>query len=78
MAPDSNASVAQHNFIVIGAGYAGLAASIELARRGYAVEVFESTKELTNQGNALHSHKRYTTAHQLQEMSFRLVRTQRY
>jgi 2-polyprenyl-6-methoxyphenol hydroxylase-like FAD-dependent oxidoreductase len=37
-------------FIVIGAGYPGLATSIELVRKGFSVEVFESVKELTKQG----------------------------
>lgn len=40
-------------FIVVGAGYAGLATAIELRRRGHEVEVFESTKALTKQGNQL-------------------------
>ncbi|RMJ04798.1 hypothetical protein CDV36_014524 [Fusarium kuroshium] len=53
MAPEPNGSSPKDNFIVVGAGYAGLATSIELARRGYAVEVFESTKELTNQGDVI-------------------------
>ncbi len=36
--------------IIIGAGYAGLAAAIELARNGIKVRVFESVSKLTNQG----------------------------
>jgi 2-polyprenyl-6-methoxyphenol hydroxylase-like FAD-dependent oxidoreductase len=36
--------------IIIGAGYAGLAAAIELARNGIQVRVFESVSKLTNQG----------------------------
>ncbi|KAH8650770.1 hypothetical protein BGZ61DRAFT_375462 [Ilyonectria robusta] len=53
MAPEPNGSTPKANFIVVGAGYAGLAASIELAKRGYAVEVFESTRDLTNQGDVI-------------------------
>lgn len=37
-------------FIIVGAGYAGLTAAIELRRRGHDVEVFEATKKITKQG----------------------------
>ncbi|KAJ3545772.1 hypothetical protein NM208_g2352 [Fusarium decemcellulare] len=53
MAPEPNGSTTKSNFIVVGAGYAGLAAAIELAKRGHAVEVFESTRDLTNQGDVI-------------------------
>ena len=36
--------------IVVGAGFGGLAAAIELRRKGATVLVFESTKKLTEQG----------------------------
>jgi 2-polyprenyl-6-methoxyphenol hydroxylase-like FAD-dependent oxidoreductase len=39
--------------IIIGAGYAGLAAAIELARNGIKVRVFESVSKLTNQGTLI-------------------------
>jgi 2-polyprenyl-6-methoxyphenol hydroxylase-like FAD-dependent oxidoreductase len=39
--------------IIIGAGYAGLAAAIELARNGMKVRVFEAVSKLTNQGMLL-------------------------
>lgn len=38
------------NIIVVGSGYAGLSASIELRRKGFEVLVVESVKELTTQG----------------------------
>lgn len=38
------------HFIVVGAGYAGLTAAIELSRKGFDVEVFESAKRFTRQG----------------------------
>jgi 2-polyprenyl-6-methoxyphenol hydroxylase-like FAD-dependent oxidoreductase len=40
------------NAIVVGAGYAGLATAIELARKGLKVKVFESVAKLTNQGKS--------------------------
>ena len=36
--------------IVVGAGYGGLTAAIELRRKGANVLIFESTKTLTEQG----------------------------
>jgi 2-polyprenyl-6-methoxyphenol hydroxylase-like FAD-dependent oxidoreductase len=36
--------------IVIGAGYAGLSAAIELARKGIKVRVFEGIAQLSDQG----------------------------
>lgn len=42
--------------IIIGAGYAGLAAAIELARNGIKVKVFEAVSRLTNQGALLSYH----------------------
>ena len=50
MAHEQTGHAARNNFIVVGAGYAGLTAAIELRRGGFVVDVFESTKELTNQG----------------------------
>lgn len=38
------------HFIVVGAGFGGLTAAIELERRGYSVEVLESAQELTKKG----------------------------
>ena len=47
----SNIAVSEKlNVIVVGAGYAGLAAAIELARKGAHVKVYESVAQLTNQG----------------------------
>ena len=40
--------------IVIGAGFAGLSAAIELARLGAAVQVFESSPDLKRQGKKPH------------------------
>jgi flavin-dependent dehydrogenase len=37
-------------FLVVGAGYGGLAAAIELKRKGFEVEVVESVRELSTQG----------------------------
>ncbi|KAM5346053.1 hypothetical protein ACJ41O_009058 [Fusarium nematophilum] len=51
--PNDASKDAKGRFIVVGAGYAGLAASIELARRGHDVEVVEATKELTLKGDVL-------------------------
>lgn len=38
------------HYIVVGAGFGGLAAAIELARKGISVKVIESAKKLTLQG----------------------------
>lgn len=37
-------------FLVIGAGYAGLATAIELTLAGFEVEVIEAVKSLSTQG----------------------------
>lgn len=37
-------------FLVVGAGYAGLAAAVELQRKGFEVEVVESVNQLSTQG----------------------------
>ncbi len=39
-------------FLVIGAGYAGLAAAIELKSNGFEVEVIEAVEKLTTQGQS--------------------------
>lgn len=39
------------DIIVVGAGYGGLTAAIELKRKGANVRVFEATKQLKNQGS---------------------------
>ena len=36
--------------LIIGAGYAELATAIELAKKGFQVEIIESAKELTTKG----------------------------
>lgn len=36
--------------LVVGAGYGGLAAAIELKRKGFEVEIIESVRELSTQG----------------------------
>lgn len=43
------------SFIIVGAGYGGIATAIELARKGLEVEVYETVKELTQQGRLYHS-----------------------
>ena len=40
------------NVIVVGAGFGGLTAAIEMRRKGANVTVFESTKRLTEQGQS--------------------------
>lgn len=42
---------ARGRFIVVGAGYGGLSAAIELATKGHDVEVIEAAKELSSKGN---------------------------
>lgn len=37
-------------YIIVGAGYGGLATALELNRKGFEVEIFEAAKELTAQG----------------------------
>jgi 2-polyprenyl-6-methoxyphenol hydroxylase-like FAD-dependent oxidoreductase len=37
-------------FIIVGAGYGGLATAIELAKKNVKATVYESVKALTNQG----------------------------
>ena len=39
--------------IIIGAGFAGLSAAIELARLGASVQLFESSPDLKHQGERL-------------------------
>jgi 2-polyprenyl-6-methoxyphenol hydroxylase-like FAD-dependent oxidoreductase len=45
----------QINIIVVGAGYGGLSAAIELTKKGCKVRVFEAAKKLTNQGSSISS-----------------------
>ncbi|RSL87767.1 hypothetical protein CEP52_015424 [Fusarium oligoseptatum] len=45
--------VTKGRLIVVGAGYAGLATAIELARKGFEVEVVEGVKQLTTQGDII-------------------------
>ncbi|KAJ3545767.1 hypothetical protein NM208_g2348 [Fusarium decemcellulare] len=42
------------SFIIVGCGYGGLGAAIELPRKGFDVEVFEAAKHLTTQGDVIH------------------------
>ncbi|KAF2186194.1 FAD/NAD(P)-binding domain-containing protein [Zopfia rhizophila CBS 207.26] len=41
------------NVIVVGAGFGGLASAIELTKKGCRVRVFESSKDLTRQGDVI-------------------------
>ncbi|GME32802.1 hypothetical protein GTA08_BOTSDO07409 [Neofusicoccum parvum] len=45
--------MASTDFIIVGAGYAGLTTAIELTRKGFNVEVFESAKKFTDQGDII-------------------------
>ncbi|KAF2461167.1 hypothetical protein BDY21DRAFT_279617 [Lineolata rhizophorae] len=47
------ASLGDARIIVVGAGFGGLTAAIELRRKGASVRVFESTKKLTEQGDTI-------------------------
>lgn len=47
---ETTENVQNTTIIVVGAGYGGLTAAIELRRKGANVQVFESTKALTEQG----------------------------
>ena len=42
--------MADLNVIIIGAGFAGLATAIELARRGAKVQIFEAYHDVRKQG----------------------------
>lgn len=50
MASKIGEQTSKGRYLVIGAGYAGLAVAIELRRKGFKVEVIEAVKELTTQG----------------------------
>jgi monoamine oxidase len=53
MAPEANGvngASSRGHYIVVGAGFGGLAAAIELVRKGISVEVLESVQKLTLQG----------------------------
>ncbi len=41
---------ARGRILVVGAGFGGLAAAIELNRKGFEVEVMEAVEKLTTQG----------------------------
>lgn len=41
--------------LVVGAGFAGLGAAVELQRKGFEVEVIESVKQLSTQGMEISS-----------------------
>ncbi|KAI8648301.1 FAD-binding-3 domain-containing protein [Fusarium sp. Ph1] len=49
----SKNGVTKGRLIVVGAGYAGLATAIELARKGFEVGVVEGVKQLTTQGDII-------------------------
>ncbi|CVL13519.1 related to maackiain detoxification protein 1 [Fusarium proliferatum] len=51
--PDGVSKDTKGHFVVVGAGYGGLAAAIELRLNGHDVEVIEATKTLTLKGDTL-------------------------
>lgn len=57
MAKLNERAASKGRYLVIGAGYAGLAVAIELRRKGFEVEVVEAVKELTTQGMYVSSTK---------------------
>jgi len=48
---DVSQAEVQVSVIVVGAGYAGLSAAIELTRKGVKVKVFEAASKVTSQGS---------------------------
>ncbi|KAH6955727.1 hypothetical protein BKA56DRAFT_706811 [Ilyonectria sp. MPI-CAGE-AT-0026] len=51
--PSQTATGQRGRYLVIGAGYAGLAVAIELRSKGFEVEVIEAVPELTTQGDII-------------------------